>query len=46
MDWSRDGRFLPTYDVYRGGQRFVMSAAQTANQSVRVTLNWLRLVKP
>lgn len=37
---------LLTYDVYRGGQRFVMPAAEAGDQSVRVILNWLRLVKP
>ena len=37
---------LLTYDVYRGGQRFVLPALQTGDQSVRVVLNWLRLVKP
>jgi Tol biopolymer transport system component len=37
---------LLTYDVYRGGQRFVMAAVETGDQSVKVILNWLRLVKP
>jgi eukaryotic-like serine/threonine-protein kinase len=36
---------LLTYDVYRDGQRFVMPAFQAGDQSVRVILNWLRLVK-
>jgi Tol biopolymer transport system component len=37
---------LLTFDVYRGGQRFVMPATETGEQSVKVILNWLRLVKP
>ena len=29
---------LLTYDVYRGGQRFVMEAVETGDQSVKVSL--------
>ena len=38
---------LQTYDVYRGGQRFVMPAYETSTQFMSVILNWTRLlVKP